>query len=200
MYMYVYTHIYVYICMHTCKRKNVYVTYIYICMYTCIYIYVYIFVYMYTYIHTCMYICAYRYVYPCIYVYIQTETFSWRQCKRHEVASSSRLLKSIGVFCKRATQKRQYSAKETCNFKEPTNRSHPTAFYCMLLACMYGVATISRMLKNIGLFCKRDLQKRPIFCKETYIFKHPTPRSHPIRVYTHVYVHICTYMYAYTYI
>ena len=44
----------------------------------------------------------------------------------------------------------------------------------------YGVATISRMLKNIGLFCKRDLQKRPIFCKETYIFKHPTNRSHPI--------------------
>jgi len=44
----------------------------------------------------------------------------------------------------------------------------------------YGVATISRMLKNIGLFCKRALQKRPIFCKETYIFKHPTHRSHPI--------------------
>jgi len=42
------------------------------------------------------------------------------------------------------------------------------------------VATISRMLKNIGLFCKRALQKRPIFCKETYIFKHPTNRSHPI--------------------
>jgi len=36
------------------------------------------------------------------------------------------------------------------------------------------------MLKNIGLFCKRALQKRPIFCKETYIFKHPTHRSHPI--------------------
>jgi len=36
------------------------------------------------------------------------------------------------------------------------------------------------MLKNIGLFCKRDLQKRPIFCKETCIFKHPTNRSHPI--------------------
>ena len=50
---------------------------------------------------------------------------------------------------------------------------------CLLLFC-YGVATISRMLKNIGLFCKRALQKRPIFCKETYIFKHPTHRSHPI--------------------
>ena len=46
----------------------------------------------------------------------------------------------------------------------------------------YGVATISRMLKNLGLFCKRDLQKRPIFCKETYIFKHPTHRSHPISI------------------
>jgi len=44
----------------------------------------------------------------------------------------------------------------------------------------YGVATISRMLKNIGLFCKRALQKRPVFFKETCIFKHPTHRSHPI--------------------
>ena len=52
----------------------------------------------------------------------------------------------------------------------------------MLIWNGYGVATISRMLKNIGLFCKRDLQKRPIFCKETYIFKHPTHRSHPIRL------------------
>ena len=48
------------------------------------------------------------------------------------------------------------------------------------LICYYGVATISRMLKNIGLFCKRALQKRPVFCKETCIFKHPTHRSHPI--------------------
>jgi len=40
------------------------------------------------------------------------------------VASSSRLLKIIGLFCKRALLKRRYSAKETWNFKEPTNRSH----------------------------------------------------------------------------
>jgi len=57
--------------------------------------------------------------------------------------------------------------------------------FCMLkfkrLSFIYGVATTSRMLKNIGLFCKRDLQKRPIFCKETCIFKHPTNRSHPIQ-------------------
>ena len=28
------------------------------------------------------------------------------------------------LFCKRALYKRQYSAKETCNCKEPTNRRH----------------------------------------------------------------------------
>jgi len=36
----------------------------------------------------------------------------------------SRLLKIIGLFCKRALYKRLYSAKETYDFKEPTNRSH----------------------------------------------------------------------------
>jgi len=44
----------------------------------------------------------------------------------------------------------------------------------------YGVATISRLLKMIGLFCKRALQKRRYSAKETYDFKEPTNRSHPI--------------------
>ena len=44
----------------------------------------------------------------------------------------------------------------------------------------YGVTMSSRLLKNIGLLCKRALQKRPIFCKETFIFEEPTNRSHPI--------------------
>ena len=30
------------------------------------------------------------------------------------------------IFCQRALQKRRYSAKETYDLKEPTNRSHPT--------------------------------------------------------------------------
>jgi len=44
----------------------------------------------------------------------------------------------------------------------------------------YGVATISRLLKIIGLFCERALQKRLYSAKETYNFKEPTSRSHPI--------------------
>ena len=41
------------------------------------------------------------------------------------VATISRLLQIIGLFCKRALQKRLYSTKETYNFKEPNNHSHP---------------------------------------------------------------------------
>ena len=44
----------------------------------------------------------------------------------------------------------------------------------------YGVATISRLLKFIGLFY-RILQGS--FAKETYKFKEPTNRSHPISNY-----------------
>jgi len=43
----------------------------------------------------------------------------------YRVASVSRIDKSIGLFGKRALQKRQYSAKETYNFIDPTDRSHP---------------------------------------------------------------------------
>jgi len=41
------------------------------------------------------------------------------------VATISRVLKITCLFCKRALQKRRYSAKETNNFKEPSNRNHP---------------------------------------------------------------------------
>jgi len=48
------------------------------------------------------------------------------------VATCSRFLESIGLFCKRALWKRRYSAKETYHFKEPTNRSHPIAPTCTI--------------------------------------------------------------------
>ena len=60
---------------------------------------------------------------------------------QYGVATISRLLKIIGLFCKRALCNRRYSAKEIYDFKEPTNRSHPiviirsyvwhTAFICV---------------------------------------------------------------------
>jgi len=56
--------------------------------------------------------------------------------------------------------------------------------WCWWKACKYGVATISRLLKIIGLFCKRALYKRRYSAKETYNFKEPTNRSHLICIYT----------------
>jgi len=75
---------------------------LYVCMY--IYIYTYIYIYIYIYIHV--------YIYVYIHIY-------------YGVATLSRLLKIEGLFCKRALYKRLYPAKESCYFKEPTNRSHP---------------------------------------------------------------------------
>jgi len=45
---------------------------------------------------------------------------------------------------------------------------------------VYGVTTISRLLKIICLFCKRALSKRRYSANETYNFKEPANRSHPI--------------------
>ena len=43
------------------------------------------------------------------------------------VATISRLLKIIGLFCKISSLLKGSFAKETCHFKEPTNRGHPIA-------------------------------------------------------------------------
>jgi len=45
--------------------------------------------------------------------------------KRYEVATISRLLKITGLFCRIQSLLYGSFAKETYNFKEPTNRSHP---------------------------------------------------------------------------
>jgi len=52
---------------------------------------------------------------------------------------------------------------------------------------IYEVATIIMLPKNIGLFCKRALQKRLCSAKETNVFMEPMNHSHPIRVYVHAY-------------
>jgi len=57
---------------------------------------------------------------------------------------------------------------------------------------LYGMATISRLLKTIGHFCKRALYKRLYFAKKTYNSKEPTNRSHPI---IHMSVSVCIYIY-----
>jgi len=82
----------------------------------------------------------------------------------------SRLLTIIGLFCKRALWKRLYSAKETCNSKEPTNHSHPIPitvckYIYSLLHLECHVISISN-LNLLGLFStergKRDPENETI--------------------------------------
>jgi len=69
---------------------------------------------------------------------------------------------------KRALQKRLYSAKETYNLQMHAH-THTHEEWCVR---WYGVATISRLLQIIRLFCKRALQKRLYSAKETYNYTH----------------------------
>ena len=88
-----------YACVDTCVDIHVYHDDTCICCHVC-----------YTCVETCV-------IYMCWHM-------CWHMCC-YGVATWSRLLQFIGLFCKRALWKRRYSAKETYNFKEPTNRSHP---------------------------------------------------------------------------
>ena len=81
----------------------------------------------------------------------------------------------------------------TCEYYTVIFRCHNIVLTCHIViiyymditdfTICYSVATISRLLTIIGLFCKRALHKRPILSKETYNFKEPTNRSHPISGY-----------------
>ena len=48
--------------------------------------------------------------------------------REYGVPTISRLLTIIRLLCKRDLQKRLYSANETYDFQEPTNRSHPITY------------------------------------------------------------------------
>jgi len=102
--------------------------------------------------------------------------------ERYGVASISRLLNSEVSFAREPYEREYILQKETWNFKEPTDRSQPisligisatrpastVALHSSVCACDVSPRKI------IGLFCKRDLQKRRYSAKETYKFKEPT--------------------------
>ena len=52
----------------------------------------------------------------------------------------------------------------------------------------YGVATMNRLSKIIGLFCRISSLLKGSFAKEIYNFQEPTNRSHVIRIL--IYIHI----------
>jgi len=69
------------------------------------------------------------------------------------------------LFCKRAVKKRQYSAKETYNFIDPTNCSQPVDDSS---SKGWECHRLGTQRKNMSLFCKRAVKKRQYCAKETY--------------------------------
>jgi len=101
------------------------------------------------------------------------------------VASISRLLKIIGLFCKRALQKRRYSAIETYDFKQPTNRSHPIA--CCVLH--HGFTHDTPVWHTPTRFPKHETQIHTLLhiTDEPYVLAHCTTFLHTktVRNYTY---------------
>jgi len=89
------------------------------------------------------------------------------------VATVSRIDKITGLFCRISSLLQGSFAKETYNFIDPTNQSHP-----ILIAHKGKRLVIHRIDKIISLFCKRALQKRQYSAKETCDFIDPTDRIH----------------------
>ena len=72
-------------------------------------------------------------------------------------------LKMYVSFANEPYKNRGSLAKKTYILKEPTKRWHPIFF----VKC-YGVAMVCRLPKLSGLFCKKNLQNKGSFPKETW--------------------------------
>jgi len=119
--------------------------------------------YIFVYIYICKLIFALA---AYFYRYRAFDTIDW-------MALVSRIDKIIGLFCKKALQKRQYSAKETYNLIDPTYRSHPISI------CMY-------VCTHVFAF---------IF---VYTYTHVCMYMH-IQLYVRMNIYIYIYMYTYIY-
>ena len=138
------------------------------------------------------------------------------QTLRYGVASISRLLKMMGLFCKRALRKRIYSEKRPIISRSllivatpyiyvnppfsPLFKQNVEVFF------FYRVATIRRLLQITGLFCRISSVLQGSFAKETYHFKEPTnlATAQNIEVFS-FYFHKgdkggCTYIFIYVHV
>jgi len=113
----------------------------------------------------------------------------------YEVATISRLPKNMGLFCKRALLKRQYSAKETYNFKEPTDRSHPIACTHEKEHESYGsVAPPFQSVSLSSLSLDLSLSHARI-----HIHTHSHTHTHThTYTHTHTNTHTCTHTHIHT--
>jgi len=100
-----------------------------VCVFVCICVFVCVClnVWVWLSVSVCVFVCVWMHVgvgeYVCVCVSVGLHRLT------HGVALVSKIDKIIGLFCKRALEKRRYSAKATYNFIDPINRSHPICIY-----------------------------------------------------------------------
>ena len=113
--------------------------YIYICVYMRIHMYIYIYIHMYILIYKNIHMYIDAYIYICIYIHVCVNlysgicTYEKGRGMTYGVATISRLLKMIGLFGRILSLLKGSFAKETYDFKEPTNRLQHTAPHCTTL-------------------------------------------------------------------
>jgi len=113
-------------------------------------VYMYIYIYIYTYI----------YIYIYIYVSIIRENcLIWKSKCCYGVATISRLLKIVGLFCRISSLLQGSFAEETYDFKEPTNRSHPIVWSPLWADALYISRYGVRDMCGIMVRCiSRDME------------------------------------------
>ena len=133
----------------------------------------------------------YLYTYINTQKYIHTRTYI---CT-YGVASISRLLKITGFFCGVSSLLQGSFANDTCNCKEPTNRSHPTR------SCLECVRFSQGF--EYSLFYRALLQKRPVILRSLLIGATPYAAAQSVlhSLYTYMFTqkHIHTRTYICTY-
>jgi len=121
------------------------------------------------------------------------------------VAVCCSVLQCVAVYCRNhithtyVSQNMNTSSCDTHTYTSHVTHMHMSNIICMVSRthyfaetfcwhgfCWYGVATITRLLKIVVLFCRESSLLHGFFAKETYDFKDPTNRSHPICVWERV--------------
>ena len=148
MYIHVYIYICIYIHLYLCINKYIY---------NHIYIYIHMYINMYTYTHTqmCIYIHhihIYIYIYTHIYIYVYIYTYrhvNKLPASAHSSPRPDAEQAAVSVFKESFVNLQCVCILERYNAYKACTASLPPTF------C--GVATISRLLKMIGLLCRRAL-------------------------------------------
>ena len=118
---------------------------------------------MHAHFYACILLSELFHVTRSLYIYMQTYT---RSIIHYGLATVNRLLKIISLFCRIPSLLQGSFAKETYNFKEPTNRSHPTVSLHIMHTDMQSILPYKVCLH---MYTNKHTYIRKYTYKHTYI-------------------------------